>query len=490
MEIKNILKEIKFTFVSEVFEGDIRKIEYNSKKVTTDDMFFCIKGLKVDGHLYIDEAIKKGAKVIVLENTDFDPKVKGITVIKVADTRKALAKAAANYYNNPSKKINLIGITGTNGKTTTSYMIKSILEEAGYKVGLIGTIANFIGKTPIPSERTTPESLELQCLLSEMVKEGTDYCVMEVSSHSLALDRVYGIKFKSSMFTNLTQDHLDFHKTFENYYNCKLKLFKNSEYATINVDDSYGKRVLSDIKKENIIKNTYSIIAESDFKAYNIKSYLKEISFNMDFQNTEYDMKISIPGNYNIYNALGAISICVKSGIDMKCIQKGLERSIVPGRCETVAKDKDLEFDIILDYAHTPDGLENVLSTLKDLTKGRLISVYGCGGDRDKGKRSIMGSIGERLSDITIITSDNPRSEDPINIIQDIMLGIKDKENCIVIEDRKKAIEKAIYIAKKDDVILIAGKGHETYQVLKEKTIHFDEREIVEEILNNKFSRK
>ncbi|MBU5590797.1 UDP-N-acetylmuramoyl-L-alanyl-D-glutamate--2,6-diaminopimelate ligase [Clostridium sp. MSJ-4] len=490
MQIKKILHGLEYTVICGDIEDKINHIQYNSKKVNANDMFFCIKGLKVDGHLYIEDAIDKGAKVIVLEDEKIIDKRKDITVIKVEDTRKALAIVSSNYYENPSKKLKLIGVTGTNGKTTASYMIKGILEEAGYKVGLIGTIANFIGKSKLPSERTTPESLELHGLFSHMVEEGIEYCVMEVSSHSLALDRVYGITFKSAIFTNLTRDHLDFHKTFDNYYQSKLKLFKNSKYVSINIDDDYGKQILKDILNNSATKNTYSIRNFSDFKAYNIKNYPDGISFSINYEGEESNIKVDIPGYYNVYNSLGVISICCNEGISMEQIKAGLKKVVVPGRCEILTKDKELGFDIILDYAHTPDGLENVLLSLRELTEGRLISVYGCGGDRDKTKRPIMGEIGSKLSDITIITSDNPRTEEPRSIIEDILSGIECRKNCISIENREEAIEKAISIAKKGDIILIAGKGHETYQVLKEKTIHFDEREIVEKVLNNKFGRK
>lgn len=484
MDIKSLLKGLDY----EVLKGDISNtvedIQYNSRKVKEGDIFFCIKGFQTDGHIYAKDAILKGATAIIVER-DLEIKENGeLTIIKVEDSRKALAIAASNYYENPSSKLNIIGVTGTNGKTTTTYMIKSILESAGYKVGVIGTIANYIGNTKLDAERTTPESLELHKLFKDMLSQGVQYCIMEVSSHSLSLDRVYGVKFKSAIFTNLTQDHLDFHKTFENYYNAKLILFKNTEFAAINLDDKYGVSILEDIKDIEVERATYSIEKDGDYKAQDINTYSKGLDFSIIYNKNISNITVSLPGKYNVYNALGAITCCLHEGIHIKYIQEGLKNVSVPGRCEIVTKDMTMGYDIILDYAHTPDGLENILKTARDFTKGRLISIYGCGGDRDKTKRPIMGRIGTELSDIAIVTSDNPRTEDPTSIIEDILKGIE-KENYIVIENRAEAIEKAIKIARTGDVIVIAGKGHETYQILKDKTIHFDEREIVKEVLLN-----
>lgn len=485
MNLNCLLKGIDYDVKKGNDQVVINNLQYNSKNVTEGDVFFCIKGFKTDGHNYAESAVNKGARVIVCEDDICINSEKDFSIIKVKDSRKALALSASNFYDNPSKKFKIIGITGTNGKTTTTYMIKSILEEAGYKVGLIGTIANYIGDKKIKTERTTPESLELQKLFSDMAKEKVDYCVMEVSSHSLSLDRVYGVNFDYGIFTNLTQDHLDFHKTFENYYNAKLKLFKSSKFIAVNMDDNYGKRILSDVNFiKDINKFTYSIKDNSELKAYNIKIHSKGIDFSVYYKNNLYNIELGIPGRYNIYNALSAISICLNEGINEDYIIKGLKKVTVPGRCEIVTKSMDLGYDIILDYAHTPDGLSNILDTAREFTEGRLISVYGCGGDRDALKRPIMGKIGSELSDIAIVTSDNPRTEEPGAIISDIVKGIE-KENYIVIENRKEAIKEAIFMAKKGDVIVIAGKGHENYQILKDEVIHFDEREVINEILSN-----
>ncbi|SHJ60974.1 UDP-N-acetylmuramoylalanyl-D-glutamate--2,6-diaminopimelate ligase [Clostridium cavendishii DSM 21758] len=482
MILKNLLKGIDFEVIKGNSEIEINNICYDNRKVSSGDVFVCIKGFVSDGHKYIDGAIKNGATSIIVEElVEIDAEV---NVIKVKDSRKALAIMGANYYNNPANKLNIIGITGTNGKTTTAFMIKSILEQAGHKVGLIGTIANYIGNKPIKTERTTPESLELQKLFYDMVNEEVKYCVMEVSSHSLELDRVYGVQFESAIFTNLTRDHLDFHKTFENYYKAKFKLFERTCTKIINIDDEYGIRVLNDLKQQKA-SDIYTIATNkiSDFTAKEIKTTEKGSEFKIVLNNVQSEFKVNIPGLYNVYNSLGAIISCYKMGISIEAIKSGLERSIVPGRCERVATDLNLPYEIIIDYAHSPDGLENIINTVRACTKNRVITVFGCGGDRDTVKRPIMGKIASDLSDIAIVTSDNPRSEEPIAIINDILKGIE-KKNCEVIENRYMAIEHALDIAKNGDVILIAGKGHETYQILNTGTIHFDEREVVYEILN------
>lgn len=482
MKLEKILEGIKYDILKGSLELSVNKIEYDSRNVNKDDMFICIEGFSTDGHKYINNAVASGASVIICTK---EPEIlPDCTVIKVKDGRKTLAIAAANFYGHPAEKLKIIGVTGTNGKTTSTYMIKAILEKCGYKVGLVGTIANYIGNKKILSHRTTPESLELHKLFKDMLDQGVSYCVMEVSSHSLYLDRVYGIKFNEGIFTNLTQDHLDFHKTFENYYKAKLILFKNSDNSLINMDDSYGKKFYDDISGNKI---TYGFKDSEDVKAADVKMHSRGIDFKLKYLNESISIKLNIPGRYNIYNALASAAACIKEGITLKQIKEGLEAlKAVPGRCEAIATDLNLDFDIILDYAHTPDGLVNILKTAREFTKRRLISVFGCGGDRDRTKRPVMGNIGSEFSDIAIITSDNPRSEDPMEIIKEIVKGINN-DNYITIENRREAIKKAISIAQKDDVIVIAGKGHEDYQVLKEGTIHFDEREVVAQIIKELF---
>lgn len=485
MILKDILEGLDYCLVKGHLNNAINKICYDNRKIELNDVFVCIKGFKVDGHTFIEDAIKRGAKAIIIQDhVEIDSRV---TVIKVKDTRKALALVGSSFYDNPKNKLKIIGITGTNGKTTSAFIIKSILEKAGYKTGLIGTIANYIGDEKIDSVRTTPESLELHELFNEMVEKGVKYCVMEVSSHSLDLDRVYGVEFVSGIFTNLTRDHLDFHKTFENYFNAKAKLFERSKHSIVNIDDSYGVKLINDIKNKNIdtVVKTFSIENKADFKAFDINGDSLGSRFKIDVEGNIYDMEINIPGLYNIHNVLGCIACAKTLGISIDIIKEAVLDIVVPGRCEMVAKNKSLPYTIIVDYAHTPDGLKNILNTIKGFVKGRIITVFGCGGDRDKVKRPQMGEIACKLSDIAVITSDNPRSEEPMDIINDIKNGLA-YDNFIVEENRGKAIEKAIDMAKKDDVILIAGKGHETYQILKDETIHFDEREVVIDILNKK----
>lgn len=481
MLLKDLLKDISFKLIQGNDNIIIEKVRYDNRKVNKGDLFVCVKGFKVDGHSFIKDAVAKGATAIVVQ--DDVELIDGVTFIKVKDTRKALAEISSNFFGRPQDKLKIVGITGTNGKTTSAFIIKSILEKAGKKVGLIGTIANYIGSQKIDTERTTPESFELQELFSKMVNEGVEYCVMEVSSHSLELDRVYGVKFESGIFTNLTRDHLDFHKTFENYYHAKFKLFERSKTSIINVDDDYGQRVLEDLAKIDSKKVAFSIEKDSEFKAFEIKMSQNGSEFKLEIDGNVEDFNINIPGEYNIHNALGAILSTYNLGIDIKAIKEGISDIVIPGRCEMVAKDRNLDYSIIIDYAHTPDGLENILKTVRGFVKNRIITVVGCGGDRDKVKRPQMGKIACDLSEIAIITSDNPRSEDPMSIIEDIIKPL-DNKNYEVEVNRYNAIEKAMNMAEPGDVVLIAGKGHETYQILKDETIDFDERKVVYEILD------
>lgn len=484
MILKSLLKGLDYEVIKGNEESKVQNIRYDNRKIEQGDAFVCVKGFKVDGHSFIGDAIKKGAKTLIVQE---DVSVQeDITIIKVRDTRKALAIMSSNYFGNPKDKLKIIGITGTNGKTTSAFIIKSILEKAGFMTGLIGTIANYIGNKKVDAVRTTPESYELHELFKNMVDAGVEYCVMEVSSHSLELDRVYGIQFEEGIFTNLTRDHLDFHKTFENYYNAKFKLFERSNHSIINLDDPYGANIVKDIEERGLKTkvSTFSIEKESDFKAFEIKSHSNGSEFKVNLESIE-EFSINIPGEYNIYNSLGCIICAYNLNIPMDKIKEGLSDVVIPGRCELVAKEKNLPYSIIIDYAHTPDGLENILSTVKAFTRNRMISVFGCGGDRDKVKRPQMGKIGCELSDIAIITSDNPRSEEPMDIINDIVKPLN-YDNFVIEVNRKEAIRKAMNMALEGDVIVIAGKGHETYQILKDETIHFDEREVVYDILEGK----
>jgi UDP-N-acetylmuramoyl-L-alanyl-D-glutamate--2,6-diaminopimelate ligase len=481
MKLSKVIEGFESTLIKGNIDSEITGIAYDSRSVAKGNAFVCIKGFKTDGHDYINDAVSKGAKVVVVESDVEIPK--GITALKVHDTREALALMSAAYYGFPSKSMKLIGVTGTNGKTTTTYLIKSILEQNGHKVSLIGTISNIIDGREIEAKRTTPESSDLQEMFSQMRDVSTDYCVMEVSSHSLALKRVEGCFFNVGIFTNLTRDHLDFHKTFENYLNAKMKLFKQSAVAAVNLDDNYSNEVLSRITIPVI---GYSEEDKGDVRASDVEVDSKYTSFTLHYKDESIKIKMSLPGRFNVYNALAAASACIAEGVHLNVIKQGLENvKSVAGRSEVI--DSGRGFTIMIDYAHTPDGLKNILKTIREYAKAKVITVFGCGGDRDKTKRPEMGEIAGKLSDFCFVTSDNPRTEDPEAIINDILPGIKKTSVPYeVVTDRKEAIKRSINKAESGDVVLIAGKGHETYQVLNNRTIHFDEREIINEILNNK----
>ncbi|KMT21402.1 UDP-N-acetylmuramoyl-L-alanyl-D-glutamate--2,6-diaminopimelate ligase [Clostridium cylindrosporum] len=457
---------------------DIKKLCYSTSDIDENSLFFCIVGLNVDGHTFIKKAIENGAKAIVVSK-DLEP-LNDVTVIKVKDTREAMSLISSNFYGNPSKEIDVIGITGTNGKTTSTFMMKSILEVANKKTSLLGTIYNIIGSKKEEAKRTTPESKDLQGLFRDMINFGDDSCIMEVSSHSLDLKRVYGVDFKVGIFTNLTQDHLDFHSDMGSYFNAKMKLFDNSEYAVINIDDEYGRKAVNKIKGKVL---TYGLTNEANLFASDILISSEGAKFKLNYKGESEEILLHLPGKFNIYNALGCIGAALILNITLEDIKKGLESlSSVPGRSEKITSSKG--FTVIIDYAHTPDGLTNILSTTKEYTDGNLIALFGCGGDRDRTKRPLMGKAAGEIADFCVVTSDNPRGEEPSDIIQDIIPGVKATGcNYTVIENRKDAIKYAIDNAKKGDVIVIAGKGHETYQILKNETIHFDEKEIVLDFL-------
>jgi UDP-N-acetylmuramoyl-L-alanyl-D-glutamate--2,6-diaminopimelate ligase len=481
MKLKDLLKDVKTIKCNGSLEIEIEDISCDSRNVSKNNLFVCIKGFKTDGNAYIKSAIEKGAICIVSED-DADVS-ENITFIKVENSRTALAQIANTFFDYPSKKFKLIGVTGTNGKTTTTYLIKSILEENGHKVGLVGTISNMIGEKVIHTERTTPDALELQRLFKQMVDEHIDTVIMEVSSQGLKLDRVYGCDFDIGVFTNLTRDHIgpNEHPTMEDYLNSKIKLFKMCKYGIINLDDEKSKNVIDESKCE---VTTFGIEKEADIKAESIEITDKGVTFRLKYNAKMFNMQIPIPGKFTVYNILGAIGACIKLGLNIEKVVEGTKDiKGVPGRAEIVPIDRD--FTVIIDFAHTPDALENILSSVKQYSKGRIVTLFGCGGDRDRAKRPIMGETAGRLSDYCIVTSDNPRSEEPEEIINQIEPGVKStKCEYIKIVNRREAIEYALKNAQKNDIIILAGKGHEPYQILKDKTIHFDEREIVREILN------
>ena len=486
MTLKSILIGINDLKAKGDLDREIKGIESNSKNIKNDYVFVAIKGFETDGHKYITDAIEKGAKTIVVEE-GFDLKSvsfpKDVTVILAKNTREFLAISASNFYDNPSKKLKLIGVTGTKGKTTTTFMIKEILEKAGKKVGLIGTIAIYInGEKLKDSDRTTPESLELQQLFSKMLKEGVEYVVMEVSSQSLKLHRVDGCEFDYVAFTNFSEDHISEkeHPNLEDYFNSKLKLFEMCKKGFVNIDDLYVTKIPAMFPESEIV--TYGIDNSGDFLAKDITITNSYVDFKAKLSDRNERIKIDIPGRFTVYNALAAICICKKIGVDSEIIKEALLNIKVPGRSEMV--DNKLDIPIMIDYAHSPESLQNILKAVKSYTRGRVISVFGCGGDRDARKRPIMGEISGKTADYTIITSDNPRTEKPEAIVNEIEKGIKKtKGKYEVIVDRKEAIKKAIKMANKTDIIVLAGKGHEPYQEINGKKYDFDERKIVKEII-------
>ncbi len=474
MKLSQILKGIKV--LNEYSDIDVLDVTQDSRLVKEGSLFVCIKGAAFDGHSVAGEMLTKGACAVVVE------KDMGLdNQVIVENTRGIFSYICANFFSNPAEKLKLIGLTGTNGKTTTTFLIKQILENVGKKVGLIGTVQNMIGDEAYPAKYTTPDPYELQKLFSQMVEAGCEYCVMEVSSQALAQGRVNGVRFAVGAFTNLTQDHLDYHKTWENYFNAKRLLFENCDIAVTNADDENGLKIIEGLNFDKVV--TYAVNR-------NDATYVaKNVTFKSN--GVEYELvgdKIGrcscpIPGRFSVYNSLCAASCALALGISFEQVLMAISKSKgVKGRIEVVPCDRD--FTIIIDYAHSPDGLENIISSLKEIAKGRVVTLFGCGGDRDKTKRPKMGKIAAELSDYCIVTSDNPRSENPSAIIQDILEGMKGvKTPYTVVENRKEAIAYAIEHAKKDDIILLAGKGHETYQILPTGTIHFDEREAVAEIL-------
>lgn len=460
---------------------DINKIEYDSKKIEEGDVFVAIRGYEEDGNTYIEEAIERGAKCVVLEEGSYD--VSSIkdkaTILEVENSRIALAIISATYYGNPSLNLKLIGVTGTKGKTTTSYMIRDILNASGKPTGMIGTIYNTYADKQFEATRTSPESLDLQRLLREMSDAGMEYVVVEVSSHALELHRMYGLKFIIGVFTNLSEEHLDFHKTMDNYLNAKAKLFEISDFAIVNGDDIYAPKLMKKIKTKIA---TYGLDNAVNLTATDIRINGSYVEFKMYINKMLETINVKIPGRYTVYNALAAIGVCSLLNSQMDAILLALANVKVPGRSESV--DINKTFSVVIDYAHTPSSLEAILSATKKHAKGRIICVFGCGGNRDSEKRSMMGEISGRLADFTVVTTDNPRNESPMKIMKEIETGIKTTRGLYkIIENRMEAIKFAMRIAWKNDIIILAGKGHETYQELKNhKKIHFDEREIVKKL--------
>lgn len=498
MKLAQLLEGVQVTKLFQTVYGQmvvtqditIANVQYDSRNVGVNDCFVAIRGVNSDGHKYVQNAITRGAKAIVLEDESVLPDAlcmhTGVIKIVVPDSKRALAQLAANFYGRPAEKLTIVGVTGTNGKTTTSNLVRSILEHSGKPCGLIGTIEYRIGSKVYPATHTTPESLELQQMFSAMLGAGCSAVSMEVSSHALDQRRVEGIPFAAAIFSNLTQDHLDYHGTMENYFQAKKKFFdmlSPSAVAVVNRDDPYGERIASDTRARRVM---YSIEHDADVVGRILELSLHGITLEVHYWNGQFHVKSLLIGRFNAYNVLSAVSAALALGIEVEMIQSGVGAlTNVRGRFEPLRSPKG--WMAVIDYAHTPDALEKCLRTIREVMpsseRGRIITVFGAGGDRDKTKRPLMGKAAGELSDIVIVTSDNPRSEQPEAIIDDILRGIPRGTNVVREVDRRCAIERAVSLATKGDVILIAGKGHEDYQIIGTERRHFSDKEVVESLL-------
>lgn len=485
--LKELLKKISYTIDNGNEEIQITSVVYDSRKIEKGCMYICIEGANFDGHTFADEAVEKGAAAIVVQKEIHLKADTNVTVVRVEDTRYAMAFISAAYFKNPAEKMKIIGITGTKGKTTTTYLVKSILEHAGYKVGLVGTIETIIGDTHIHAENTTPESYLLQEYFAKMVEEGCNVVVMEVSSQGLMLHRTQGFMFDYGIFTNIEPDHIgpNEHESFEDYMACKGLLFQQCKVGIVNCDD---KRWMEVTKDHTCKLYTYGFDGKADYQADNIKLTRREGHIGVAFDvsgRVEMNVETPTPGRFSVYNALAAIAICEQFKVKNDDIKKALLQANVKGRIELV-KVSD-QFTLMIDYAHNAMALESLLTTLKEYQPKRLVCVFGCGGNRSKLRRYEMGEVSGRLSDLTIITSDNPRFEEPQDIIDDIVIGIKKTEGKFIeICDRKEAIRYAIQNGQEGDIIVLAGKGHEDYQEIKGVKYPMDERVLIQEILAEK----
>ena len=475
MKLYELLADTGISFGLLKEDTEIVSITCDSRRVEEGCLFVCIEGTAVDGHRFAEAAQQAGAAAVLVQ------KDMGLhTQLMATDTRMAWAQICANWFGHPASRLKMIGVTGTNGKTTTTSLIKSMLEHEGHKVGLIGTIHNLIGDRVLPARHTTPDPYDLQSLLALMVVEGCEYCVMEVSSHALHQRRVAGCTYEVGVFTNLTQDHLDYHGTMENYMLAKKELFSISRCGIVNADDAWASAIRDGVPCP---VTTYSAKTEADFAAADIGYRADGVDFVLTAGGESGHVNMQIPGQFSVYNGLTAAAVCLRLGMPFDSVVAALSAaSGVKGRAEVVPTGRD--FTVVIDYAHTPDGLDNICRTLKQCCQGRLMTLFGCGGDRDKTKRPLMAQAAAALSDYLVITSDNPRSENPSAIIADIVAGLADVTTpYTVVENRVEAIHWAIANAQPGDTILLAGKGHETYQILADETIHLDEREVVADAL-------
>lgn len=479
MKLKELLVGLKVLSATADMETEITNVSYDSRQVRPGDLFVALSGYTADGHRFIPQAITSGAAAVLCQTP---PENEETPYVQVADSRRALAVVGTNFFGRPAEGMTMIGITGTNGKTTTTYLLKAILEARGEKVGLIGTNQNMIGAEALPTERTTPESFELQKLFAQMRKAGCTYVVMEVSSHALFLDRVYGVHYEVGVFTNLTQDHLDFHKTMEAYCDAKAVLFQNCSTGVVNAADPWTPRLLKNAACKVI---SYSSSGDADIRSEDAVLAADHVAFTAVRGDERVPVRVNIPGHFMIDNTLDVLGAALALGIPLAESAAVLARvPHVKGRVEVVpAPGKD--YTVLIDYAHSPDSLENVLATVKGFAKGRTIALFGCGGDRDKAKRPKMGRIAADTADFVVVTTDNPRTERPADIIADILPGLEGTETPYeVVEDRVEAIHFCLDHARAGDVIVLCGKGHETYQEVGHEKRHMDEREIVAEYLS------
>lgn len=482
MQLKLLLSKASTRQISGPLDVEITSICYDSRQVRAGALFVAMRGGRVDGHKYVEQAIARGASAVMVERPV--PNIPAtVACVEVDDTRVGLAFIAAFFHHQPSLKLKVAGITGTNGKTTTTYLLKHICERAVLRCGLIGTVRYEIGDETVPSEHTTPESSDLQDLLARMRDAGCKAVAMEVSSHALAQERVRGVEFDAAVFTNLTQDHLDFHGNLQDYFEAKASLFttllpaqtKKRGVAIINIDDRYGAELRARLPKDTRVI-TYGVGNRADFRASNFKTELAATSYQLDAQERSFLVRFPLIGKFNIYNSLAALAAASAFGVPLRAAILALATAPpVPGRLQLVPGKRN--YQVYVDYAHTDDALHNVLRTLRELNPHRLIVVFGCGGDRDRAKRPLMGQAAEHWSDYAIITSDNPRGESPEAIIRDIEQSFKGKKYEVVV-DRGEAIRRAVALAEARDIILIAGKGHETYQQFAHETIAFDDVQV------------
>ncbi|RCW41186.1 UDP-N-acetylmuramoyl-L-alanyl-D-glutamate--2,6-diaminopimelate ligase [Paenibacillus prosopidis] len=487
MLLTAVIKDLHYTLVKGDLHIEVNSIAYDSREVVENGVFVAITGFSVDGHRYIDRAIEQGAAAIIVEK---DIHIDGeVTVLKVPDTREALAQVAANFYHNPTEQMNLIGITGTNGKTSTTYFLKSIFEETGNSIGIIGTIGTVIGDKVIKNKNTTPESLNLQQTFADMVDSDMKHCVMEVSSHALNLNRVAHARFNTGIFTNLTPDHLELHNTMAEYFEAKAKLFDmTTDYNIINADDEYGRILINRLQGRESRLLTYGIEHEADINASDIHYFADHTVYTVHTPKGSIEIKVNLPGAIYVYNSLAAIATAYCNQFSLQQIAHGIAAvEGIKGRLEVVYQDEDTK--IIVDFAHTEDSLEKALTTIRPFAKGRIILVFGvyaADGESGREKRKAMAEVAAKFADFSVVTSDNPKEQDNNLIIREIVEGIEAHNgNYEAIVDRRDAIAFAIEISRKDDVILIAGKGHETSQIVGKTEIPFNEAEIVREIKGN-----